>query len=296
MRHKDKLAGVFAPVVTPFRDEVVDLDALQQNLRRLNETELTGYLALGSNGEFRSLTAAEQLDVLTVFAEECAEKVVMAGTGAESTAETIERSHAAADMGFAYVSVLTPSYFAKHMDGAALRGHYERIADRIGAAVVLYNAPGFTGGVQLDADTVCALAAHENIAGMKDSSPVGPGRFLSRLDPGLDFAVLAGSADFVLPSLYLGAAGGILSLANIVPEACCRLYRLFRENKHEEARALGFTLSRLNHAIAGTWGVAGVKAAMTIMGYAGGEPRRPLTAVPAAGVQAIRAALQEYRP
>ena len=87
--NKKKLLGVFAPVVTPFSSDELALDDLRSNLRKLNETELTGYLALGSNGEFRSLNDKEQIQVLEVFAEEKRDKVVMVGTGCESSSQTI---------------------------------------------------------------------------------------------------------------------------------------------------------------------------------------------------------------
>jgi len=136
-KNKKKLSGVFAPVVTPFRSDELALDDLRFNLKKLNETELAGYLALGSNGEFRSLTDKEQSQVLEVFAEEKGDKVVMVGVGCESTRQTIEKSKLVCEMGFDYASVLTPCYFPRQIDGAALRRHYERIADSIEIPVVL---------------------------------------------------------------------------------------------------------------------------------------------------------------
>ena len=277
--NRKKLSGVFAPVVTPFHNDELLLDDLRFNLKKLNETGLIGYLALGSNGEFRSLTDREQIQVLEVFAEEKGDKVVMVGTACESTRETISKSKIASEMGFDYVSVLTPGYFAKRMDGPTLRGHYERIADVATSPVLLYNAPGFVGGVRIPPKTVLELSQHPNIAGMKDSSPTGPAQFLSILDPEEDFHVLAGSANFFYPSLHLGAPGGILSLANLLPVPCCELYRLFVEGRYEKALKLHFRLARLNAFVSGTSGVAGVKAAMDITGFKGGEPRLPLTPV-----------------
>jgi 4-hydroxy-2-oxoglutarate aldolase len=291
-RHREKLSGVFAPVVTPFRDDELQLEDLRFNVRKLNKTPLTGYLALGSNGEVRSLGEREQSQVLEVFAEEKAEKVVIAGTGCESTKLTIEKSKLASDMGFDYVSVLTPSYFGKRMNGPTLRSYYERIGDASPLPVLLYNAPGFAGGVQIPTETIRELSQHANIAGMKDSSPAGPGRFLSSLDRAQDFYVLAGSADFFYPSLHLGAIGGVLSLANALPNICCRLYQLFIEGKYDEARELHFTLARLNEAVSGTSGVAGVKAAMDVSGFRGGEPRHPLTALSAEAKETIRETLR----
>ena len=289
--HRDKLSGVFAPVLTPFQGEKLLLDDLRENIRRLNETDLTGYLALGSNGEFKSLTSREQLNVLAVFAEERGKKVVIAGVGRESTAETIEKSHSAAEMGFDFVSVLTPSYFQRFMDGPTLEDFYQRVADAVAAPVLLYNAPPFAAGVAIPPDVVCRLASHKNIAGMKDSSSTGPGRFLINLDPTEEFRVLAGSATFFYPSLHLGATGGILSLANVLPEACCELYSLFQKGALEEGRDLHFRLARLNAAISGKYGVAGVKAAADLAGFTGGDPRHPLKPLPESARAAIREAI-----
>ncbi|MBN1508244.1 MAG: dihydrodipicolinate synthase family protein [Sedimentisphaerales bacterium] len=290
-QNKQRLSGVFAPVVTPFIDDVPDLDALAYNLAQLRKTNLKGYLALGSNGEYKSLTDEERLLVLKVFAEEKGDKVVMVGTGCESTRETIEKSHIAAQMDFDYVSVLTPHYFPKQMDGSALRRYYERIAEAVSAPVLLYNAPQFAGGVQIPSRTVAELSKHPNVAGMKDSSAAGPARFLADVDPDEDFCILAGSMTFFYSSLHIGAAGGVLSLANIVPDACVELHDLFTQGQYERARELNAGLTRLNQAISGTWGVAGVKAAMDLVGLKGGRPREPLMPAPDEAVAQIQQAL-----
>jgi 4-hydroxy-2-oxoglutarate aldolase len=286
--NKKKLSGVFAPVVTPFSSDELALDDLRFNLQKLNKTELTGYLALGSNGEFRSLNDKEQIQVLEVFAQEKGDKVVMVGTGCESTKQTIEKSKLVCEMGFDYVSVLTPCYFAKQIDGDVLESHYERIANSIDIPVLLYNAPGFTGGVRIPAQTIVELSRHQNIAGMKDSSLEGPAKLLARLNPNEDFHVLSGSANFFYPCLHLGIPGGVVSLANALPDPCCDLYRLFKQGKFDEASMLHFKLSRLNQAVSGKWGVAGVKAAMDIMGFKGGQPRRPLRAVTKEAAEEIK--------
>ena len=275
-QNERKLSGVFAPVVTPFHSDELALDDLRSNLRKLNETNLAGYLALGSNGEFKSLSDKEQNRILEVFAEEKGNKVVLVGTGCESTRQTIEKSKLALEMGFDYVSILTPSYFARQIDGATLQCYYERIADSIDIPVLLYNAPGFTGGMEIPLQIVLELSGHPNIVGMKDSSPAGPAKLLACLDPTEDFNVLAGSANFFYPSLHLGASGGVLSLANALPGPCCDIYRLFTQGKYDNAKELSFRLARLNQAISGPWGVAGVKAAMDITGFKGGQPRHPL--------------------
>ena len=277
--HKAKLSGVFSPVVTPFKNDGILPDDLRHNIRKLNTSDLTGYLALGSNGEFRSLSDREQLQVLEIFAAEKGDKIVMVGTARESTLQTIEQSKRVESMGFDYVSILTPCYFPKQIDSLAIRRYYERIADSLTIPVLLYNAPGFTGGVCIPPKILRVLAKHQNIVGIKDSSSTGPARFLSSLDSVDDFHVLAGSANFFYPSLHLGASGGIVSLSNALPAPCCELYRLFKEGRYNEARDLHFRLARLNEAVSGTFGVAGVKAAMDCTGFKGGEPRHPLLPV-----------------
>jgi 4-hydroxy-2-oxoglutarate aldolase len=275
-QNKKKLSGVFAPVVTPFNFDELALDDLRFNLQKLKETDLAGYLALGSNGEFRSLSDKEQIHILEVFLQERANKVVMVGAGCESTKQTIEKAKLASEMGFDYVSIITPNYFARHIDGATLQRYYTKVADSIDIPVLLYNVPGFAGGVTIPPETVVALSKHPNIVGMKDSAPTGPAKFLASLDPAEDFHVLAGSANFIYPSLHLGASGGILSLANALPEPCCNLYRLFTQGKYDKARELSFRIARLNQAVSGSFGVAGAKAAMDIAGFKGGQPRHPL--------------------
>ncbi len=287
-QNKRKLSGVFSPVVTPFRSDELALDDLRFNLRKLDETNLAGYLALGSNGEFKSLSDKEQNRILEVFAEEKGSKVVLVGAGCESTRQTIEKSKLALEMGFDYVSILTPSYFAKQIDGATLQCYYERIADSIDIPVLLYNAPGFTGGIEIPLQSILELSRHPNIVGMKDSSPSGPGKLLARLDTAADFQVLAGSANFFYPSLHLGAPGGVLSLANALPGPCCDIYRLFTQGEYDDAKELSFRIARLNQAISGAWGVAGVKAAMDIIGFKGGQPRHPLQGLTDEGKKLIR--------
>ena len=114
---------------------------------------------------------------------------------------------------------------------------------------------------------------------------------LTELDPDEDFSVLAGGINFFYSSLHVGAAGGVLSLANVVPDACTELYDLFVRGMYDRARDLSAGLIRLNHPISGAWGVAGVKAAMDLVGLRGGRPREPLTPVPAEATAQIKQAL-----
>jgi 4-hydroxy-2-oxoglutarate aldolase len=286
-----KLSGVFAPVTTPFNNDEVDLKALQGNLQKLRTTTLTGFLALGSNGEFLTLSEREERQVMEVFAAEKGDKVVMVGAGCESSYHTLRKIRGVAELGFPFASVLTPRYFAKQLNDATMEEFYLRLAEGSPIPIVLYNAPEYTGGVSISPSSLQRIASHQNVAGIKDSSKVGPGVFLSLLENREDFAVLAGSANFFYPSLHLGAAGGVLSLGNFLPEECCRLYRYFQEGAFDEALRLHDRLVRINRAVSGSFGVAGVKGAMDLLGYNGGFPRRPLQGLTAADLEKIKKAI-----
>ncbi|MBN1479250.1 dihydrodipicolinate synthase family protein [candidate division KSB1 bacterium] len=291
MSHKTNLAGVFAPVNTPFLKDELRLDHLRENLEFYAQSKLKGLLALGSNGEFRSLTDREQWQVLEIFAEFKGDKIILVGTACESTCETIEKSKRVADMGFEYVSVLTPGYFAKFMTGDVLRAHFEKIADASPIPMLIYNAPQFTGGVVIPPTTLAMLAKHPNIVGIKDSSSEGPGKYLNVMDIQEDFHILSGSSSSFYPSLFIGACGGIISLANVFPDSVVDLYEAWCDKDYARGQYLHLRLGRLTAAVSGSYGVAGVKAAMNIVGLKGDEPRSPMLPAPKSEVDKIRAAM-----
>ena len=269
-----KISGIFAPITTCFQNEKVSLDHLKENIRKYGETPLSGFLVLGSNGENKSLTDDEKIEILEIVLKEKAEhQLVMAGTGYESTRQTISFSKKASEIGADYVSLLTPSYFKKRLTDDAMIKYYTDVAEALTIPVLAYNAPGFTG-MTISPRVIEAISKHPNIAGMKDTSLDGIGRYLEVC--GDDFDILAGTINTLFPGLALGASGGVVSLANAYPQPCCELYKIFKEGDVEGARKLHFRLFRLNHFVSGRYGVAGVKYAMEVAGYYGGPPRLPL--------------------
>src|SRR5260221_14125119 len=164
-------SGVFAALTTPFAaDDSVALADLKQNIQRYNATGLAGYAVQGSTGESVLLSRAEWDSVL-VAAKEAAspQKRLLAGAGAESTAETIERTKRAAELGYDAALVKTPYYYKPAYKPEVLIAHYRRVADESPIPVLLYSIPQFTG-IALAAADVAALAEHPNIIGIKDSS------------------------------------------------------------------------------------------------------------------------------
>ncbi|MFI5259934.1 MAG: dihydrodipicolinate synthase family protein [Candidatus Limnocylindrales bacterium] len=285
-----KLAGVFAPISTPFaQNEDVDVDALRFNLGRYAESGLLGYLALGSNGENRSLAEVERLLVLDeVVRHKGPGQVVLAGAAYDGQREAERFLAAAADLGADFGLVLSPGYFRAQMTDEILYRYFSSLADRAPIPLLLYNAPGFCG-VTLSPELVGRLAAHPNIVGMKDSATSGIENFLPLEGP--SFHVLAGSANFLLRAMLGGSPGGTVSLANSFPELALQLFACGRARDEANGVPLQDRISRINAAISGSHGVAGVKAAMTLAGFRGGIPRRPLLPLEPAKVEVLKALL-----
>lgn len=285
-----KLAGIAAPISTPFVDEEVAYDQLRDNVKKYSRTPLAGFFALGSNGESKCMTETEKLKVLEVVLLEKAEhQIVMAGTGYESTKQTIAFSRKAAEMGADFVSIVTPSYFKKRLTDDAMIGYYTDVADALSIPVIAYNAPGFTG-MTLSAGVVEKISRHPNVTGMKDTSTGNMSTYLSVA--GEDFDILSGTVSTLFESMLLGAKGGVVSLANAFPAPCCELYEACKAQDLDTARRLHYLLIKLNKSVSGSFGVAGVKYAMELAGYHGGAPRRPLLPMTEEGRQTIRKAIE----
>jgi 4-hydroxy-2-oxoglutarate aldolase len=271
------LSGIFAALTTPFSsDGAVSLADLKHNIYRYNQTDLAGFVVLGSTGESVMLSRAEMDSILAVAIEAAAKnKRLIAGTGAESTAGTRERTKYAAELGYAAALVKTPHYYKSMYKPEVLIAHYRRVADESPIPVMLYSVPQFTG-IALEAPEVAALAEHPNIIGIKDSSGnVGRvAEMIAAVPP--SFQILVGSALTAYPSLTLGARGCILALACALPEKCVALFKLFQQGHHEKARELQMALARASKTIVSDLGIAGVKYVMDQRGYRGGDPRLPL--------------------
>jgi 4-hydroxy-2-oxoglutarate aldolase len=272
-----ELSGIFAALTTPYNSEgAVSLADLKHNIYRYNGTDLSGYVVLGSTGESVLLSPAEAEGILATVKESASrEKQLIAGTGAESTAETIERTKRAAGLGYEIALVKTPYYYKPSYKPEVLIAHYRRVADASPIPLLLYSVPQFTG-VTLEAPEVAVLADHPNIIGIKDSSGNVQriGELIAATPP--KFQVLVGAAATIYPSLVLGARGCILALANALPEKCVALFELVRNGHHEKARDLQRLLISASKLFVSESGIAGVKYVMDQRGYRGGVPRLPL--------------------
>lgn len=292
------LSGVFPPIPTPFDDEGgLALDALVENLERWNAHDLAGYVVLGSNGEAGYLSEEERVRVWRAAREVIPpEKVMLAGTGCESTRATIALTRRAAEAGADAALVVTPNYYDGKMTPGALLAHYRAVADASPIPVVLYSVPKFTH-VELDADTIAQAARYPNIVGIKDSGGnIAKLTEVVRLTgPAAEtgFQVMAGTAGYFLAGLVMGAVGGVLAVANVAPAESVELYRLFEAGRWDEAVALQRRLIPVNTAVTGRFGIAGLKAALDMLGYYGGPVRSPLQPVNEGEQRVLREVLVE---
>ncbi|MBN1580453.1 MAG: dihydrodipicolinate synthase family protein [Anaerolineae bacterium] len=286
------LSGVFPPIPTPFdRAGEVALDALAENIQRWNEYALSGYVILGSNGEAAYLTEKEKLRVLEAARQVIpSHKLMIAGTGCESLRSSVTFTRQAADIGADVALVITPHFYDGQMTCDSLVQFYAAVADASTIPVVLYNVPKFTH-VDMPATTIAKAASHANIVGIKDSggniTKLGD---TIRLTPP-DFQVLAGSASFLFASLALGAAGGVVALANVAPQQAIDIVSYFKARQWDEAADLQRKMIPVNTAITARFGVAGLKAALDMLGYYGGPVRAPLLDLDESERQALKQVL-----
>lgn len=271
------LSGVFPALTTPFSaDGSVSVEDIKHNIAKYNTTGLAGYVAIGSTGESVLLSRKEVDTVLVAVKESAAPNMrLIAGTGAESTAETVERTKRAAELGYHVALVKTPYYYKPMYKPEVFIAHYRRVADASPIPVMLYSVPQFTG-VALEAPEVGVLAQHPNIIGIKESS--GNVQRAAEMLAGVPstFQVLVGSASMMFPSMVLGAVGSILALASAMPEQCVALFEATRSGEMKMARALQATILPSSKVIVSQCGIPGVKYAMDQAGYRGGLPRLPL--------------------
>jgi 4-hydroxy-2-oxoglutarate aldolase len=287
------LAGIFPPVATPFTaDGELDLDALRFNVGRWAGTGLRGLVLLGTNGESAFVDDDEADRIVGAARERLPrDRELIVGTGRESTRATIEACRRAAALGATAVLVRAPAFFKGQMDTAAFVRHFTAVADASPAPVLLYNFPQ-AFGVNVAMPAIERLAQHPNIGGMKESSG-DIGQIADEVSRTPDrFVVVVGSAPTLYASLCVGATGGVVALANVVPDLCVRLYELWAAGRSADALQLQRALTPLARLVTAVHGVAGLKAAMTLAGYRGGAPRLPLAPAGDGCVVEIRRAIQ----
>ncbi len=272
-----KVRGIFAPIATAFdASGEVDYSTFAENTVAFGATKLSGLVVLGSNGEFTLLSHEEKVKLVETARNHLpAEKMVIAGTGCESFRETLQLTKECAAVGADVALVVTPNYYKKDMNEAALVNFYTMLADASPIPVMIYNMPG-NSGVNVPSSLTLKLAAHPNITGIKDSGGniVQISEVLAKAPEG--FSVFAGSGSYLLATLLLGGVGGTLAVANVVPDYCAEIQENFEKGDIEKARKMQLALLPLNAAVTSRFGIGGMKAAMDMVGFKGGLPRLPI--------------------
>jgi len=292
---RERLHGIFPPVVTNF-DEVTGEIApipFRENLRRWAETPINGVVLFGSNGEGALLDEDEKRRLIA-FAREVLPGgfVVIAGTGGESTRAVIRQTREMAAEGAEVMLVHPPAYFGAYLSPAALLDHFRAVADASPVPVLLYHIPKYTK-VTLEAGFIGELMRHENVAGLKDSSG-DLKRFADFTNAcGDGCRLFVGNGALLYTALELGAVGGILGVANVAPKLCADIVTSFRAGDAQLAGRLQERLTPLHKEIVAPFGGVGCKAALDLMGWAGGAPRAPLRALGDRERQQVARVMQE---
>lgn len=236
-----KLTGVIVPLATPFTDdERVDLKALAWLVDRLVESGVDGLFPGSTTGEYTRLRQSELLEIVGVTLEHSQGRPVLAGASSDSTGESVAIGRALRDLGVDGI-VVTPPYFLRPTQDR-LVAHFTEIASRTELPVVIYNIPSLVGYEVSPATVARAAYESSNIVGVKATTydMSYPRRVMQELEAlGVKgFSILTGLDDLLLPTLALGGSGGIVGLANAIPEIHVALRDAWNEGRHAEALTL----------------------------------------------------------
>jgi len=273
----ENLKGLLLPATTPFAAAgELELVALKQNLLRWSKKGITGFIFLGSTGERVHLNEREYLDVIAAGrAAVSSELAFIVGAGQQSTLGTISEIAACAKGGADAVLVITPNFYRTAITQATLISYYSAVADASKVPVMLYSMPAFTG-IKIEPETIARLSQHPNIVGVKDSSNDmdGLAETLKLCQP--EFAIMTGNGTVLLDALKRRATGAILAVGCAVPEICLDVMRLFESGEIDQAESLQEKLTPFALAVTTRFGIGGLKFAMDLAGYQGGNVRAPL--------------------
>lgn len=286
------LRGVFPPIPTPFTDTGTLREPVVPFLEHLRDGGLDGVVALGSNGEAAQLSDAERARWIAATRSHLPAPLhLIAGTGADSTQATVERTRAAAAEGAEAALVVAPVYYRRDLTAQALRAHYHAVADASPIPVLVYNVPVYMGW-DIPDEWIPPLAQHPNIVGLKDSSGRTARLPGLRAQLGPDFVLLAGAGEKMVDAMQSGADGAVASLANLAPQACAGIRRLMLDGNIEEARKLQRRIAPVGEALGKQYGIGRLKLALRLQGFDHGPPRMPLAPLDEAEVPQLRQLLE----
>ncbi|MBI4924420.1 MAG: 4-hydroxy-tetrahydrodipicolinate synthase [Bdellovibrio sp.] len=235
------MRGVWTAIITPFDQHGnLELSTFKALLKNQKEAKATGVITCGTTGEAATLSETEKKTLIQIALEELegSQTKVMAGTGTNNTAETLELSKWAFQQGVHGLLLVTPYYNKPTQTG--LEKHFLNIADKVNCEIMLYNVPGRTA-VSLTAETIIKLAGHPNITSLKEAS--GNLAFLSEIKNQLILAnkkldLLSGDDALFLPSLAVGTTGVVSVASNLFPRRMTAIQKAFEAGNHQKAKEL----------------------------------------------------------
>ncbi|PLY48446.1 4-hydroxy-tetrahydrodipicolinate synthase [Janthinobacterium sp. ROICE36] len=280
--------GIWVPMVTPFRDGELDLDAAQQLACELAASGVDGLVVCGTTGEAAMLSAAEHTMLLDSVLEAIGPRfpVVMGigGSDTRSVVATVQRYH---DHPLAGLLVSAPSYVRPSQDGIVR--HFEAIAAATDQSIVLYNVPARTG-VHIEPQTAALLARDSHFVAIKEAG--GKLQQLGELLRDTRLDVLCGDDALLLASLSMGGHGAMSAAAQIRPDLYAQLYQLVRQGRHGAAGVLFKTMLPVIHLLFAEPNPGPVKAALAMQGKVRDELRLPMTPMSSAGQDKLAEALE----
>jgi 4-hydroxy-tetrahydrodipicolinate synthase len=267
-----KLAGVFTAMVTPFVNGKVDYDKIKELVTMQLDAGIDGLVPVGTTGESPTLAMDEHLKVVETVVDAVNGKcLVIAGTGANSTAEAVELTKIAKSMGADATLQVTPYYNKPPQEG--LYRHFSTVADECGLPVVLYNVPG-RSGVPIAVDTIARLAANPNVVCVKEAG--GSADRVSQILDACDITVLSGDDSLTIPMMSIGATGIISVASNLIPARVKSMVDAFAAGDPLKAMRLHRELYPFFRDIFIETNPVPIKAAMASKGLLKEEYRLPL--------------------
>ena len=283
------LSGAITALITPFTDGQLDEARLREQVEFQIESGIDGLVPAGTTGESPTLSFPEHERLIELTIEIAHGRVpVIAGTGANATAEALELHRFAKRAGADGCLSVTPYYNKPSQDG--LYRHYMSLADATDLPIVLYNVPGRTG-VNLLPATVARLAQHPNITAIKEAS--GNVDAVSEIKGLCAMTVLSGDDSLTLPMMAIGAAGVVSVASNVKPVEVKRMTMYALRGNFAEAAKVHHELFPLIKALFAEGNPAGVKCAMKLLGRDSGEMRQPLAEASEAARVAIEQQLEK---
>ncbi|MCH8928206.1 MAG: dihydrodipicolinate synthase family protein [Candidatus Marinimicrobia bacterium] len=287
--------GIYTPLVTPFSDDEIDFQSLLYNVDKLNNSSIQGYLILGSSSESILLNREERLQVIerVIGQGRDAGKMILVGVMEESTKSAISFVAEADKFDPDVYLILPPTYYKPSINEDIFLNFYNDLSKTTKVPLFYYNVPMFSG-LSIESKSLIKIIEKDYIKGWKDSSTELE-RFIDiQKQSNFAFQSFTGNAGLLLDSLKNGSEGGILAISNALPDLCTDIYSAFSSGNFEEADILQSRLKNFADNVTTPFGIAGLKYAMSLLGFNGGSVRKPYSDLNNEDGEQLRQFLDSY--